>query len=173
MIEPDWFLIVKEWKRQMGNVGVTLPFLVGALNYKNRIISSQIKSAQEIVDNIINNPIEGYITEVRQCPDISAPVFSVVKYNDEKNRVLYKSVFYAESSSVESLVFSSDLHSKQGLNCSEKYECLKKLIEQAEIHISKEEYSKNRVEGNLGMYEYGGFNQRDLAFIKSVIIQNT
>ncbi len=172
MDAPDWFIIIIEWKKRMGNVGVTLPFLVGALNYKNKAISSQEISSREIIENIINDPIEGYVTEVSLCPDISAPVFSVVKYNNKKSRVVCNSAFYPASSNIESLVFSSNLHGRQGLNCSDKNQCLEKLIKISENHISKKEYSRNRVKGKLGVYEYGDFSDREIEFIESVIMKD-
>ena len=167
MKNPDWFLILREWKRQMGAVGVTLPFLYGALKLKSDEYNQTSKSAREIMNKIIMEPVDGYVTQVQQCEDISETVLSVVKLNDKKHRVVCKSYFTPVDGREKSLVFSSNFESKYGLKNADAAESLTQLLEDAESHIVKGEYSKLKID--VVEYEFGLLNEREIEFVKSTI----
>jgi len=169
MNNPDWFLIIRQWKRSMGDVGVTLPFLVGALRRKAGTAAEDVTSSA-VLDMIINQPVHGYVTEISRCPNISAPVLSVARIDDKKNRIAVKSSFMSDFSGIESLVLSINIHSNQGLNCSDKNECLRKLIESSDELINNGQYSRIKIKDKPGEYEYGDFSDREIKFIESTIM---
>ena len=171
MDKPCWFLIAQQWKKKMGDVGVTLPFLVGALRkiHKNR--ESVSISSAGVLDEIINHPVEGFVTEVSLCPNISAPVISVVKSDDNKRRMIAKSSFSSEFTGGESLVLTSSIHDRQGFDCQDKNECLLKLKEASDKLIDNGQYSRIKVEGKIGEYIYGDFTEREIHFIESIASQ--
>ena len=56
MQSPDWFTLIEQWKaRGMGQYGVTLPFLVGALG----------KPASELLREVAHTNVAGFVVEVR------------------------------------------------------------------------------------------------------------
>ena len=70
MVIPDWFILLDQLVKQgKGDFGPTLPFLVGAIAYKNGQTNLIIKHVQKVIDEIAYNPVEEYFTEVRWCHD--------------------------------------------------------------------------------------------------------
>lgn len=156
MKKPDWFMLLEQWKTKgMGEYGVTLPFLVGALG----------RSAPQLLKEIINSPVSGYVTEVRWCADLSAPTFSVTK-TTQSTMQLKSSV--PDPNGETSLGFSQDLHSTLGLNCKDASECLKKLIDHAAPAIERHTYSRN-LSTVTRKTEWGPFTVEEINFIKEVI----
>ena len=159
MSQSTWFAVLEQWKaRDMGQYGVTLPFLVGALG----------KSASEIsrlLHEIAHSPVPGYVTEVRWCAQLDAPTFSVSKI--DKSKMHFES-FIPGPSGEPSLGFSKDLQSSFGLNCKSSDECLKKLANDAATHVKKHQFSRIR-NTNTNTCEYTSFTQAEIQFIKEVV----
>lgn len=156
MRQPDWFTLLEQWKvRYMGNYGVTLPFLTGALD----------RSASRLLKEIVENAVTGYVTEVRWCAELEAPTFSIVK--TENSGMEFKS-FKLGPDGKPSVGFSEDLQSMFGLNCKDADDCLKKLIDHAASPIGQKRYSRNR---NLktNICEWGSYTDKERQFIKDVI----
>lgn len=74
MAKPFWFQLIKEWRDQgMGQYGVSFPFLTGAIaKQSGSTIDHQF--IDDIFNEIIINPVEGFYCEVRWCGNIDEPV---------------------------------------------------------------------------------------------------
>gem|GEM_PF-2155087 len=170
MGNSDWFVLIDQWtKRKMGDYGVTLPFLVGALGYKAGEKSLGASHVRELLAEMVNYPVEGYLTECRWCDDIEAPVFSVVQL-DSPYKIQINSSFPRPDGNGHALGFSPDLQSEYGgLGCKEAVACIDKLVAYASVYVEKSNFSRNRCE-NSGEYEYGPFHERDIQFITETIL---
>ena len=167
---PDWFTLIQQWRiKGMGEYGITLPFLVGALAYKSAETSLGTQHIQSALDAIINSPVDGYVTEVRWCGGIDSPVFTVRSAENQSNQMVFKSFFKRPNSEEPSLGFSSDLQSMFGLGCENPEECYEKLISHAAGHVENGRYSRN-YSAVTGKYEYGSFIDKDLAYICETIM---
>jgi hypothetical protein len=166
---PDWFTLISEWrKKSMGAYGVTLPFLVGALGYKTKKSGLGLDYVRNLFNDIINCPVDGYVTEISWCPDIDAPVLRVSPINNPFPMPL-KSTFSCSGGGI-TLGFSENIHSVLNLDCKGASDCLEKLIAYAVNHLESGHFSRNR--NNLtGDYEYGGFLPKELDFIHKTIIE--
>jgi len=167
MKKPDWFVLIEQWKaRGMGQYGVTLPFLVGALGYKSGRSALSSNDIRDVLQEIVTNPVVGYVTEVRWCGNIDAPVFSVSRISDVSKMPL-TSYFPAQNGEA-SLGFSQDLQSMFGLNCSGTEECLDKLIAHAASHVEKGHVSR-MLNSTTGQHEYVAFSPKERQFIEDTI----
>ena len=73
---PDWFLLMHKWSSSgLGERGVTLAFLVGALAIKNNKLDSTPADARILLKRMTEESVDGFITEVGWCSDLGAPVF--------------------------------------------------------------------------------------------------
>src|ERR1700754_2768393 len=85
--QPDWFLLIANWKvKNMGQNGVTLAFLVGALCHQLRKSIVTRDDVRNLLREIVNNPVSGYVTRVKWCNVIGAPVLSVLEV-DSSNHI--------------------------------------------------------------------------------------
>ncbi|MEW8092435.1 MAG: hypothetical protein AB2777_17795 [Candidatus Thiodiazotropha endolucinida] len=169
MKHPDWFSLIDQWrKKNMGVTGITLPFLVGALSLKEKTIQPSESTTRALLQEIINQPVAGYIIQVQWCPNIDAPVLSTIgtiAVAQEKMKCSFRS---KESGNI-SLIFSTNYQSDiVGMGCSNENDCLEKLIEYAAEPISNGSFSRNKTIS--GEYEYGKFVKRDLSYIDETIM---
>lgn len=174
MNNPDWFILLERWKPEgMGEWGVTLPFLVGALAYKANQQDVGEQHVRNVLDDIIQHPVVGYVTEIRWCPDIDAPVISTCQLDGDRCRFsgfltrerIRSNVFFPRSSGEgESLVFSEDIQSMLHLGCKDANACLDRLVENAADPVSKGQYSKQKKGG------YVSFQRKDLDYIQKAIM---
>lgn len=156
MQKPDWFTLIEQWKAKgMGDYGVTLPFLVGALG----------RSASQLLDDITTNPVPGYVTEVRWCGELHAPTLSVTAA--DKSKMHFES-FVSGPNDRPSVGFSQDLQSIFGLNCKGADDCLKKLADHAAPAIATKAFSRNR-NPKTNICEWGPYSQAEIQFIREVI----
>lgn len=82
MTKPDWFMLLEQWKpRRMGELGVTLPFIVGAWAYKAGQTDLGAQQVRNVLEDITKHPVEGCVTEVSWCNNISAPVLNTTRIN--------------------------------------------------------------------------------------------
>ena len=115
--------------------------------------------------------MEGYVTEVRWCGDIDAPVFTVSPMTDEAVRMPFDCYFPRPNGKGESLIFSRDLQSMFGLNCQNANDCYMKILDYATDIVEQGKYSR-RWNNDLKSYEFGQFSQRDMEYINSTIMQS-
>lgn len=133
-----------------------------------KLIQSMFSSddIRNVLKEILNNPVAGYVTEVRWCGNINAPVFSVSR-TDDARRMPFASHFSAQTGEV-ALGFSQDLQSMFNLNCSGNEDCLEKLVKYAAPYVEQGHFSRvrNKTSGQL---EYGPFTENDRKFIEETI----
>jgi hypothetical protein len=162
MKKPNWFTLIDQWKSQkMGFYGVTLPFLVGVLAHKGGRARASVEDIQQLLDDIVNRPVEGYITEISWCHDISAPVLNVRRLEDIY-RMKETASISPPSLGRESIAFSLNLQSRW--RCKDGHAVLARLLEDAKKRAGTSAYSRNQKVG-MAEYEYGDFQLRELEYI--------
>ena len=166
MSKPLWFLLIEQWKlKEMGSTGITLPFLVGAFA---RIQSKEasVDELRGLLKEIVTNPVSGYVTEVRWCHNVNAPVLSVSKNAD---CMPFKSHF-SSSTGEASFGFSQDVQSEfGGLGCNNSNDCLEKLVAYSSSPIEAGHYSRVRNQ-KTGEWEYSDFLPKELLYIEEVAV---
>ncbi|MCI0563269.1 MAG: hypothetical protein MN733_32735 [Nitrososphaera sp.] len=164
MSKPLWFLLIEQWKfKGMGTTGITLPFLVGALA-RVQARKPSVQAMRELLQEMVASPLPGYVTEVRWCANVDAPVFSVSKLS--AGQMPFKSHFCSPTGEV-SLGFSQDLQSMFGLNCSGSSDCLEKLVELSSGPVESALCSRVR-NPVTGEWEFGNFLPRESRYIDEV-----
>lgn len=144
MTKPDWFILIEQWKpKSMGEYGPTLPFLVGAIAYKSGQTDLSVQHVRNVLNEIAHHPVEGYVTEVRWCHDIDAPVFNT-RTIDFPYKISSSVAIQRPSGEGESLVFSQDFQSSFHFDSTNPSTLLDLLTEQAMKPISKGRYSRKR-----------------------------
>ncbi len=168
MNKPAWFVLIEEWSaRGMGSRGPTLPFLAGALAHKSGDQPTSVDEIQGLLEEMANNPVSGYGISVSWCPTIDAPIFSIVNASQSRMLATHGSDSgYSLSADWQPLEFGDDIRSKHCLSCKQLQDCIAKMAEDAFLHVSKGNFSRNRC--NSGLYEYGPFTKREIAFIEAI-----
>lgn len=163
MKNPFWFNIIQQWKLMgKGDYGVTFPFLMGALAYK----STEETDISSVFQSIINEPVDGFYSEVRWCENIDEPVISIVKL-ENITKVAIKAGFSARGADTTSLAFTEDLISFFHLDCKTADECLSKLIFYTGKFVSNGQYS-NQLNRKKFEREFAPFSADDIQFIEDV-----
>lgn len=150
----------------MGAVGITLPFLVGALAAKANNPQPSVQDIRLLLQEITGAPVDGYVTEVRWCPDTDAHVLSVAA-TASKFALPLRSHF-SSTTGHPSLGFSEDIHSMFGLNCSGSEECLEALVANARPYVEARTFSRHR-DPKTGERTYGDFSEKEKQFIVNTI----
>ncbi|OOG24333.1 hypothetical protein B1C78_08950 [Thioalkalivibrio denitrificans] len=164
MSKPVWFLLIEQWKvKGMGATGITLPFLVGALA-RIQGMRPSTKTIRDVLQEIVANPFQGYVTEVRWCANVDAPVISVSKRN--VGTMPFMSHFASPRGEI-SLGFSQDVQSMFGLNCGGSSDCLEKLVAHAAGPVELATYSRVR-NVETGKWEFADFLPKEVRYIREV-----
>ena len=167
MRKPDWFILIEQWvPRGMGKLGPTFPFLVGAIAYKARQAAS-MQQGENILDDIVQRPLEDYVIEIRWCSDIKSPVLSA-KRIDARYQMSTKATIPRPSGSGDAMVFASNLvqwQSKDGRVL------LKRLLEDSETPISDGCCSRvwNK---KIRDFEYVSFLPWEIQYIQDTIMMS-
>lgn len=165
---PDWYVLMREWLLQgMGNTGITLPFLAGALAFKQGETTASADQLRKLIEEIISNPVSGYFVGVRLCGNIHAPVLSVLPLNDT---LLKKCVAQAPDGQI-AFAFSPDAMSVHGgLNCDCTKNCIEKLIQDSSSHTEAGNFSRN-YNMKSQSYIYSTFSPHEVDFIMRTIVK--
>lgn len=167
MKNPDWFVLIEQWiPEKMGVFGITLPFLVGALAYKNDINKPDIVEVKKVLSEICNKPIDGYVIEVADCDDINAPVLRARRC-DSPFRIDRKIAITHPSGEGQSLVFGSGLSTHW--QSTDAKILVDRLAEDAAQHTEKGQYSRRRNPVDFS-FEYGDFSPTEFEYIKRTIM---
>lgn len=160
MKTPFWFNVISEWKkREMGEYGITIPFLVGAISIANNVEADACLIIN-IFSEMKNNPVNNYYAEVRWCGNINEPVVCMKKIEDLK-KVAIKGKLMSENQ--VSFGFTQDLMSMFNLNCTTPEECLEKLINIGVLASKTGCFSKNNG-------KFSPFTKNEIEFIKDVAL---
>jgi hypothetical protein len=149
----------------MGETGITLAFLEGASARIERRTPS-VDSARKLMHQMIDAPRDGFVTEVRWCGTVDAPVLSVAEI--ESSEVLFKSSLSTRNGIV-SLGFSQDIHSMFGLNCTDSRDCLEKLVTFFAAAIEASQCSRI-LDVERGTWIFGDFQPKELDYIDCVAV---
>ncbi len=76
---PDWLWLIENWVTGGAHNGYTFPFLMGARAKKKGITKVTQKDSRQLIDEIFNQPVSGYIVQIILCPDLGVPVFGLYR----------------------------------------------------------------------------------------------
>jgi hypothetical protein len=165
---PIWFLIIKNWKeKKMGEYGPSLPFLVGSIAYRNGNQTATLEDVYSLLNEFIENHVNGYITIIRWCGDIEEAVISTQPQNFPFY-IAIKDSFPRSDGKDISLAFTEDLMSMFNLNCTSAKDCIDKLAFSAKPYVEKGLFSKN-INPETMQREFGSFTDKDIDYIDSMI----
>jgi hypothetical protein len=169
MNKPDWFILIDRWVPEgMGEHGVTLPFLVGALAYKAGERNLDSSYIRRLLDEITGNPVDGYVTEVSWCVQITAPILNTQRA-DSPERMSPSVAIPHPSGHGEALVFGPNLVSRW--NSRDPYALIERLVEDATDPVCGGTFSRIRTPGT-SRSEYGHFRPGEISYIKRVIMNS-
>jgi len=161
---PSWFNVIEQWReKRMGSYGVTLPFLVGAISLERGRETASLQEVHALLTEMIEHPVEGYMTVIRWCGDIEEPVLSM-KRLDDPFKISIKDGFLRPDEKGMSIAFTEDLMSMFNLDCKDANECRKKLAEYAAHYVESGVFSKS-LNPETGQRKFGNFSTRDIEFI--------
>lgn len=159
MTKPDWFVLMREWVMQNhGDRGVTLPFLVGALAYKENKLQPTMADTRAVLDEMIAKPVDDYVTEIGWCSSLGAPVFTAT---EGPSRFNSKVGFRHPSKEWLCVVFGHDLQLRW--DCSDASTLIGELVEDALGPIADRKYSRDSK-------EYREFEPWEKKFIEQTIM---
>lgn len=105
---PEWLLLIKYWVAGGAHNGYTFPFLMGARAKQKGIEKVTQKDARQLINEIFNQPVSGYIVQIILCPDLGVPVFGL--YREQIQGNLFKSLV----TNLPSVFIRQDLLDKWG-----------------------------------------------------------
>ena len=163
---PDWLMLMRQWLEQrMGNTGITLPFLAGALALKRGENSVSIDGLRSLLDTMISNPLSGHFVGVRKCGNIQAPVLSSLPLDDP---LIRKCEVRSPSGGV-SFAFSPDAMSLfGGLDCDCASNCIEKLVQYSLPYTEAGNFSRV-FDRESQRFIYSTFRSKEIEFIRSVL----
>ncbi len=163
---PDWLLIMRQWLEQrMGDTGVTLPFLAGALALKRGENYVSVDGLSALIDVMVSNPVTGYFVGVRKCANIQAPVLSSLPLDAP----LIRKCEARSPSGKVSFAFSPDAMSALGgLDCDCASNCIEKLIQYSLPYTESGNFSRVYDKRSSG-FVYSTFRENEVTFIRSVL----
>ena len=137
-----WLNLLKNWNLEEKRTGLTIPFVVGFLNYNEK----KIGSVSELFELILNSNEETNIY-LNYCDEFLGEYVLSVKENEK--------IHLIETRNKTSIIFT------QSCNVLGKsyIEILEKLNSKYNQYIENSEYSKN---GN----DWGNFNKKEIEFIE-------
>ncbi len=153
---------MRQWLEQgMGNTGITLPFLAGALALKRGETNVSADGLRTLLDTMISSPLSGHFVGVRWCGDIQAPVLSSLSLDDP----LIRQCEVCSPSGQVSFAFSSDAMSPfGGLDCDCASSCIEKLIQYSLPYTEARHFSRV-YDGDFKGFIYSTFLPREIEFI--------
>lgn len=163
---PDWLMLMRQWLEQkMGNTGITLPFLAGALALKRGQKTVSAGELRSLLDRMTSSPFLGYFVGVRRCGNIHAPVLSSLPLNDP---LIRQCELFAPDGQV-SFAFSPDAMSPfGGLDCNCAADCIEKLVQYSAPYTEAGNFSRVYDEHTKG-FIYSTFRSKEVKFIRSVL----
>jgi len=162
--KPDWFLLIKAWL-QRGRYGLTLPFLVRATAYHRGKSNPKREDIVSLINEIIENPVEGYIVHVRWCLEYGSAVFAVHEQNSP-NRLRDRIIeIKNKNSPVQSLVIEQNLGAVWNVP-AEKQSLLTTVIEKAAEPVVSGNFSRNWSEDGV---QFEPLQKNDIEFIQEAL----
>jgi hypothetical protein len=137
-----WLKLLENWSLEEKRTGLTIPFVVGFLNYNEK----KIGSVNELFELILNSNEETHVY-LNYCDEFLGEYVLSIKENEK--------IHLVETRNKTSIVFtqSCDVLGKTYI------EILEKLNSKYNQYIENSEYSKN---GN----DWGNFNKKEIEFVE-------
>lgn len=166
-LHTGWQILLREWvERGMGNTGITLPFLAGALALKRGKHFASEAEIRALIHTMANHPLQGHFVGIRRCQNIQAPVLSLLSLKDPMIR---KCELYSSDGQL-SIAFSPDAMSKiSGLDCENDSGCVEKLIVHATPHAATGKFSR-QLDPQSKSFIYTSPTQSELNFINTLLM---
>lgn len=163
---PDWLLLMQQWLEQkMGNTGITLPFLAGALALKQGKNHVSVDGLSALINAMVSNPVKEHFVGVRKCAQIQAPVLSSLPFDAP----LIRKCEARSPSGQISFAFSPDAMSALGgLDCNCASGCIEKLIQYSLPFTESGNFSRVYDKKSCG-FVYSTFRENEIKFIRSVL----
>ncbi len=138
--DPEWFTLIKSWIDR-GSYGLTLPFIVGAIAYHRGKEEMDRGDIESLLNDIIQNPVEGYIVHIRWCLDYGSAVFAVYE-TDSPYRLHDRCInIRSKDSSTTSVVIEDNLAAEWRIQANAQV-LLEALLDKSEEHVQKGNYSR-------------------------------
>lgn len=164
---PDWHKLIQAWisKRRYG---LTIPFIVGARAMRIGANTANKADIQTLLNEIIENPVNGNIVYARWCEDYEAIVMASYS-TDFPFRPRHDVIEFKPSNSTEpSLVVERNVAKKLGATMNHD-EILSALIVYAQHQVEVGHFSRFwTIDGRT----YGPFQEEDLEFIQETLKDN-
>lgn len=148
-MEPDWFILMQEWKKQnYGDRGITLPFLVGALAFKENNSQPTAADARSLLEEMITSPVDNYVTEIGWCSSLGAPVLAAARaLSGSTSKVGFK----RPSKDELCLIFGDDLQRHGNLWNSRSL--VEELVDDTKEPIEGRRYSRDSQSQSYRVFE--------------------
>jgi hypothetical protein len=157
---PDWLLLTQSWvEKRHGVNGVTLPFLVGALAYRDGKERPTLADARALLDEMKAHPIATHVVEVQRCGDLGVAVLKAAPAPSQYSPVVG---FRSPSGQGFCLVFGPNFTSFWGSPKPE--ELLERLLDESKLPIEKRTFSRERYP-----QAWRAFKPWEVAFIRETI----
>ena len=161
---PLWFIFLKAWNDQ-GKYGLTLPYLTALIRHVEKVPQLGQKAIERIIEEIINDPVSGFIVNIRWCENISSVVFEVQAADSParaKDRIL--EILCPITNEVALVIHDRVAHElKVSIGKDSVLNC---LMDSAEKRLLRGECSKHWTEEGLA---YGPLKKEDFKFIQYAI----
>lgn len=159
-------MLMRQWLEQrMGNTGITLPFLAGALALRRGENSVSADELRLLLQAMISRPLSGYFIGARWCTNIQAPVLSSLSLDEP---LIRQCEAHSPCGQV-SFAFSLDaMSSFGGLDCDCVSSCIEKLIQYSLPYTEAGYFSRVYDEEAKG-FIYSTFLPKEITFIRSVL----
>lgn len=162
--KPDWFLLINAWLGR-GRYGLTLPFLVGAIAYHRHKPHPASNEITALVNEIINNPVRGYIVHIRWCAEYGSAVFAVYE-EDSPQRVRDRVVEIKPTGiQIPSVAIERNLATVWKVP-AEKDALLGKLVDTATEPVISGNFSRNWTQDGV---QYQPLQPDDIRFINETL----
>jgi hypothetical protein len=166
MNTPDWYKIMEQWIDQgMGESGVTLPFIVGAISLKHDHYRKEHTTVGQLLTDITECPINTHLVEASWCSTIGSPVLNVKEAWSQEKMLSPLNIRHRMLGHI-TLAFSYNLVLMMGGESA--LDMLARLERDAAMHADNRRFSRNRIPGTNN-FEYGPFTSKDISFIRNTL----
>ena len=167
MTTPLWFQLIERWVPEgMGTTGVTLPFLVGALNYAKQSKVESKEHIYSVVDQMIATPVSGFTVVVSNCPNIDYLVLSV---SPVKRAPSFNGCVLLGPNQAPALGFCPNAQAGfWGLDSNDPATCKQRFVEKAHVDCASGNFSRQSGENTRG-FIFGPFKQKEIEYIERLI----
>jgi hypothetical protein len=165
-MRPDWFTIIDRWiPERMGDSGVTLPFLVGALLYLRGESLCSSSVVEDVLHDMVRHPVDDRSVMVSWCSYIDAPVLHIVAVSTYVDSAL-RAALLGPDGLTAAMVFGANLMWRW--ESIDPQELMSRLVRDASAYVSNGQFSRRRLNG-ASEYSYGALSSDELAYVRRIV----